>query len=128
MTDLTVETFGPIENYLPEKKKKMNNKEFMKIVDDTFAEVKKLSKLKGNEYSSDVDRLANFRKNGETLGLPQEVIWAVYSNKHHDALMTYIRDVQTGTKRERLEGIEGRIDDLIVYLLLFKGMVKERDA
>lgn len=41
--------------------------------------------------------------------------------------MTYIRDVQTGTKRERLESIEGRIDDLIVYLLLFKGMVKERD-
>lgn len=68
MNHLAVETFGPIENYLPERKSKMNNEEFMKIVDDTFAEVKKLSKLKGDEYSSDVDRLANFRKNGETLG------------------------------------------------------------
>src|SRR5579884_409906 len=83
------------------------------IIQRTVAEVQKLGELKGGEYAGDDDRLANFRRNGIQIGQPMEVAWAIYYNKHHDAVMQYIRDLVTGKKRERLEGIEGRIDDMI---------------
>lgn len=97
-----------------------------KLLDETFAEIRKLGTLKGGEYSGDVDRLANFRRNGADLDLPKETIWRVYAAKHWDAIGQYIRDLQKGTERTRLEGIDGRVDDLLVYLLLFKAMLKER--
>ena len=101
--------------------------EYDRIVTRTVDEIKKLGTLKGGEYAGDTDRLANFRRNGKQLGLPMETIWAVYYNKHHDSVMQYIQDMRSGKKRERLEGIEGRVDDMITYLLLFKCMLKERD-
>lgn len=98
------------------------------MIDETFEEVRHLAKAKGGEYSGDVDRLLNFRRNGADLGLPMEVIWRVYAAKHWDAVGQYIRDIAAGKKRERLESIDGRIRDLIVYLLLFQAMVEERNA
>jgi len=83
--------------------------------------------LKGGEYAGDHDRLDNFRRNGANLGLPMEVIWGVYAAKHWDAIGTYIRDLTTGKTRERMEPISGRVDDLLVYLILFKCMIIERD-
>ena len=55
-----------------------------------------------------------------------EVIWSVYYAKHHDAVMTFCRDLVTDTKRDRLEPISGRVDDMIVSLILFKAMLVER--
>ncbi len=95
------------------------------LVKATFDKVTELSKLKGGEYSGDNDRLLNFRRNGDRLGLDMEVIWAVYAAKHWDALMQYIQDINTNTSRPRLESLESRCDDLIVYLLLFKAMLQE---
>lgn len=101
--------------------------EWADLLDETFANIRLLAASKGAEYSGDVDRLLNFRRNGADLELPMETVWRVYAAKHWDAIGQYIRDLQSGKKRERLEGIEGRIDDLLVYLLLFKAMVKERN-
>ncbi len=98
-----------------------------KLLEDAVSKIKQLATLKGGEYAGDVDRLANFRRNGEALGLPMEVIWAVYASKHWDAVIQYIKDLNTRKTRERLEPIEGRVDDLLVYLLLFKAMVQERN-
>lgn len=99
---------------------------FSKMVKETFDEVEKLSELKGAEYSGDVDRLKNFRRNGTDLDLPMEVIWRVYAAKHWDAVGQYIRDLHSNKTRVRLEPISGRVTDLIVYLLLFKAMLYER--
>lgn len=112
-----------------EGQKIMNYKheDFTKIVDSTIVEMRKLIELKGGEYAGDVDRLANFRRNGERLALPMEVIWGVYAAKHIDAVFQYIQDIQTGKKRERIEPITGRIDDIIVYMLLLKAIVDERE-
>ena len=96
------------------------------LIEQSLTEIKKLGELKGGEYAGDVDRLANFRRNGERLGLPMETVWAVYAGKHWDALSQFIMDSRNGTKRERLEPIVGRVDDLLVYLLLFKAMLDER--
>lgn len=102
--------------------------EYERIVEDTISQIHSLSKLKGGEYAGDVDRLANFRRNAEALGLSMEQVWSVYAAKHWDAVMQYVKDLGTGTERTRLEGIEGRADDLIVYLILFKAILKERNG
>lgn len=97
-----------------------------RMIESMFDEVRHLAKAKGGEYSGDTDRLLNFRRNAAALGLDMETVWAVYSAKHWDAIMQYIRDLREGKTRLRLEGIDGRIKDLIVYLLLFQAMVEER--
>lgn len=102
-----------------------NFEEYNRIVDETWNKVHQLSHLKGGEYAGDKDRLANFRRNAEALGLSMETVWAVYAAKHWDAIMQYVKDTATHTNRVRSEPIEGRIDDLIVYLLLFKAIIRE---
>ena len=103
-----------------------SHEDYNRVIEQSVTEIKKLGTLKGGEYAGDLDRLANFRRNGENLELPMEVIWAVYCAKHWDAVMTYIRDIAGGKRRERLEPIEGRVDDIMVYLILFKCMLIER--
>ena len=106
--------------------KKFSHSEYQGLVEQTIANINTLSKLKGGEYAGDTDRLANFRRNGDNLGLPMEVIWAVYAAKHWDAVLQYINDLTTGKKRDRLEPLSGRLDDIIVYCILFKAMLQER--
>jgi hypothetical protein len=103
------------------------HKEYEDLVNETIKQINTLSKLKGGEYAGDYDRLANFRRNAYALGLDMEQVWAVYAAKHWDAIQQYIKDISSGTNRVRLEGIEGRADDLIVYLILFKAIVSERN-
>ena len=95
------------------------------LLESTFTELRKLAALKGAEYSGDEDRLANFRRNAAALGLLKEQVWAVYSSKHWDAIMQYVKDLGSNTKRERLETPMSRVDDMLVYLLLFKAMLIE---
>lgn len=100
--------------------------DYDRLVSSTIDNIKELSVLKGGEYAGDVDRLANFRRNGNALGLPMEAVWAVYAGKHWDAIQQYCQDLINGKTRARLESIAGRADDLIVYAILFKAMVMER--
>src|ERR1700677_3903425 len=97
------------------------------LLQSTITKIIELSKLKGGEYAGDDDQLANFRRGGERIKIPMEVTWWVYANKHWDAITQFVQDVQTGKKRDRLQSLHGRADDLIVYLLLFKAMIDERE-
>lgn len=99
--------------------------DYAHVMMETFENCAELARLKGSEYSGDTDRLANFRRNGAAIGLPMEAIWYVYAAKHWDALTQSILDKTHGKTRERLEPLEGRIDDLIVYLVLLKCMMVE---
>ena len=106
--------------------KVFKHSEYDKLLSETVNTIKDLSHLKGGEYAGDQDRLANFRRNALALGLENEQVWSVYAAKHWDAIMQYVKDLGTGKQRERLESIEGRADDLIVYLILFKAMFRDR--
>lgn len=101
--------------------------EYDKLLETTFEEMRKLGTLKGGEYAHGDDRLDNFRRNGVDCCLPMETIWRVYAGKHWDAITQYVRDVQFGVERQRLESVTGRINDLLVYLVLLKCMVVERE-
>lgn len=104
-----------------------SHQRYAELVKRTVEEIFRLSTQKGGEYAGDDDRLANFRRNGLALGLPMETVWAVYASKHYDAVMQYVKDLNTGKTRPRSEPISGRLDDLIVYCLLMKAMVEERE-
>jgi len=106
----------------------MNSHElFDQIVGETIEQIRILSKVKGGEYAGDDDRLANFRRNAKNAGVEMETCWAIYAGKHWDSITQYVQDLQTGKVRERSEPMAGRADDLIVYLLLFKQMLRERE-
>jgi hypothetical protein len=96
------------------------------LVSQTIRQIEALSELKGGEYAGDKDRLANFRRNGERIGIPMEAIWHTYTAKHWDAIEQYIRDILTGKDRKRAEPLSSRLDDIIVYCILFKAMLAER--
>jgi hypothetical protein len=114
--------------WIPKDVRSDSHRRFDFLVDSTVNIIRDLAERKGGEYAGDLDRLANFRRNGAILDLPMEVIWAVYYAKHHDAIMQYIKDKQKGVVRERGEPISGRVDDLIVYLILFKLMLQEKNG
>ncbi len=97
------------------------------LVEEAYTTIKSLSLHKGGEYAGDVDRLANFRRNAADCGTNMELVWRIYAGKHWDAISQYVQDIQSGKERHRLESLEGRADDLIVYLLLFKAILQERD-
>jgi hypothetical protein len=112
----------------PAPVRQFSSERYKEILDSTFQEILRLSKLKGGEYAGDDDRLANFRRNAEAADTTMELIWRVYIAKHWDAIMQYEKDIRTGKDRQRAEPIAGRVDDMIVYLLLFKCMIEERSG
>jgi hypothetical protein len=101
--------------------------EYNQILENTVREMVKLGQAKGGEYAGDDDRLENFRRNGEGMGLPMETVWRVYTAKHWDAICQYEKDLRQGKTRPRLESLSGRVDDMMVYLILFKCMLVERE-
>lgn len=104
----------------------IDNNTYNKLLAETIETITELGAKKGGEYAGDKDRLANFRRNGERLNLPMETVWAVYAAKHWDAIMQYVADLNADRMRPRMESLESRCDDLIVYLILFKAMLLER--
>lgn len=105
------------------------NKRLTELMDITFKRAVELRTKKGAEYAGTHidDVLANFRRNGKDAGVSMEVCWRIYAGKHWDAISQYVRDIDNNYfTRERMEPIEGRIDDLIVYLILFQAMIIER--
>ena len=99
----------------------MNSNEFNELVGIARARQDDLLLKKGADYTRhDVDRLSNFKRNAASVGLTPLQIWAVYFNKHIDAIMAYVK-----TGKTESEAITGRIDDSINYLYLLEGLIKE---
>lgn len=75
------------------------------------------------EYAHKEDNaFDNFDRLANELGIdPEQVLW-VYAMKHKDGIASYIN----GHKSQR-ESVTGRINDLIVYLFLLRGMVERRE-
>lgn len=92
-------------------------------IDAMLNECIKTLSTKGAEYTGgSPDRLNNFRMVGKDVDVPMEKVWYTYFNKHLRALQSYIKN---GCVVKSNEPIQGRIMDLIVYLLLFNKMTLE---
>lgn len=92
-------------------------------IDDMLHDVISVLHDKGMDYTQGnlkTDRLHAFRTAAETLGLSMEEVWGVYYYKHHSALMRYLKDGKTES-----EPVDGRIMDMIAYLLLLYKIIKQ---
>lgn len=106
----------------------MDGKDFDKLVNDTVTEIQRLLVTKGGEYAGSADRLANFKRGAAHTGCTPLQVAFIYASKHYDAVATYVRDQASETERPRSESIHGRLDDLMNYCLLMKGLVQEAEA
>lgn len=75
------------------------------------------------EYAhADDNAFDNFDRLASELGIsPEQVLW-VYAMKHKDGIAAYING-----HRSQRESVTGRINDLIVYLFLLRGMVEREE-
>ena len=96
----------------------MTSGELEKVFEDTVKELSKLLNAGQQEYAHRKENVfANFERVGERLGLDRKQVLMVYAEKHLDGVHSFIK----GHKSQR-ESVSGRIHDLIVYMILLKGM------
>lgn len=99
----------------------MRREDFLALLESEHEKIVQLNRTKGSDYAGDEDALANFKLHAGQLGLTPEQIWAVYAGKHYDAILTYVREGDV-----KSEPVEGRILDMILYLYLLLGLVREK--
>ena len=100
----------------------MNKKQYEKMREAFISDTFRLSDNKRIEYTEGNQNdnvLWNFEHIGKTLGLTPMKVLAVYLQKHISSLFNYLR-----TEKEYAESIEGRIMDIINYLLLLLCMIR----
>lgn len=103
----------------------MTREEFDKILIAAAHRRAALREEKGTEYTQgDADVLKNFKAGGTDLGLSAMAVWWVYYKKHQDAVLSFVKHGREFSG----EGVEGRIDDMQVYLDLLRGLVAEHKA
>ena len=100
----------------------MTTPELNQLLEENWAKILELTRSKGADYASDVDRLSNFKLNAERMGLTEYQIWGVYANKHWDAINAFIRN----DGQLESEPIESRVHDIIVYSFLLLGLIEDR--
>tara|TARA_R100000234_G_C5002211_1_gene180845 strand:- start:472 stop:816 length:345 start_codon:yes stop_codon:yes gene_type:complete len=101
----------------------MTSKEFNKLRNSFIDSTLKLSDRKRIEYTEgnhNDNVLWNFESIANDLGLTPMQVLSVYLNKHMSSLRNYFKD-----GKEYSEPIEGRVSDMINYLLLLVAMLRQ---
>lgn len=102
----------------------MNNDNLTQLVSVARVRQDKILIQKGADYTRhEEDRLSNFKRSAAAIGLTPLQVWAVFFNKHIDAIMAYIK-----TGKTESEAIEGRIDDAQNYLHLLEAIITEEKS
>lgn len=102
----------------------MTREELKKTMERTFTECMNLRSEGQKEYAhNDSEAFANFIRVGERMKLSKEQVLMVYMEKHLDGIHSYIQ----GHKSQR-ENVRGRINDLITYAVILRGMIDEYEA
>lgn len=103
----------------------MTRDEFLVLVSQAHERQLEIMRVKGAAYSGTDDVFANFKRNGERLGLTKYQIWLVYFMKHVDSIANAVK-ASPNAPVDKSEGLEGRIDDAENYLKLLRGMLNEK--
>ncbi len=88
-----------------------------------FADCIDLIRAKNSDYTEgkgDRDRIAHFRAAAKDLELPMLKIWQVFVRKHWSTIQKFANG---GTLES--EPIDGRINDIINYMVLFAAIVED---
>jgi hypothetical protein len=99
--------------------RKMSRQELGETLDEIVLRLKEINDTKGKDYSKEDDVFFNFTSQGDALCLSPFIIWQVYVEKHLSAIRTFCKDGKVSS-----EGIEDRVIDAIMYLILLYGMTE----
>jgi hypothetical protein len=101
----------------------MERQEFVKIAEETMSQINQTIATKGKEYSTG-DAFSNFKDASGGLSFhdkPEMVAWE-FATKHFQS----IKDIISGKVPASQATIDEKFGDAIVYLLLMKGMLTEK--
>lgn len=100
----------------------MRQNEMAEVMERVFhEEIMALRDAGQKEYAHEgADSFANFDRLAEDLKIDRKQVLWVYAMKHRDGIASWLK----GHKSQR-EDVTGRINDLIVYLFLLRGMIEE---
>jgi hypothetical protein len=102
----------------------MNKDQMAQKMQEVFEECGRLRDAGQKEYAHrDENAFANFERVAERLGIDRKKVLMVYMEKHLDGIHSFIN----GHKSQR-EDVRGRINDVITYACLLRGMVDEDDG
>jgi len=94
------------------------------IMEAVFEECRSLRAAGQKEYAGiGRDAFSNFNRVAQMTGLDRKAGLMVYALKHWDGIVHHIQ----GETSQR-ENVRGRINDLIVYMCLLRGMVDEEEG
>ena len=101
----------------------MKAKEYKKLRDEFILDTFVLSDVKRVEYTEgnhNHNVLWNFENIADKVNLTPLQVLSVYYQKHNSSINNYLKD-----GKEYSEPIEGRIQDMINYLLLMVAMLRK---
>ena len=99
----------------------MNKETLHDLMDFIFGEVARIRNAGQKAYARDLDNVfAKFERVASFIGETREKALLTYMIKHVDGLCAYA----DGHNSQR-EDVRGRLTDIIVYCILFWGMVED---
>lgn len=105
----------------------MNDTEFIKLIDEQIQSIQNTFKTKCAEYSSENDRLINFKnvaKMDTKPEIPERALLGMWK-KHLVSVFDIVDKLEIGVlPTETL--LNEKIGDSINYLILLKALIKER--
>lgn len=108
----------------------MNAKEFNELVQETVVSTAGILQSKGVEYTRDAntDRLSFFKELANEVGVTPLQVAMIMLSKHNASLRTFIKNDAKGIQQILSEPIDWRIDDIINYCFLIKGLIRDKSA
>lgn len=95
--------------------------EMESTMQQVFTECNKLREAGQKEYAgTGADAFANFNRVAAALHQDRKAVLLTYAYKHWDGISNFV----AGHVSQR-EDVRGRINDMIVYLCLLRGMIDE---
>lgn len=103
----------------------MNNTDFTELVEKRLQAIRDTLISKGKEYSSEEDRLINFKLGAKKSGLTSIQVLQGYKLKHEISIDEICRDFDGG-KVVYLPQIDEKFTDDICYRILQEAILKEK--
>lgn len=101
----------------------MTKQQQEEILESIFAKIKDIQLKKGNDYSSNTDRLSNFKLAGSICGLTPELnCLSLIATK-----VARLGVLISGEKTPDNESIIDSVDDLISYSILLNMILSEKN-
>lgn len=103
----------------------MTNDKFNEILIDRLTVIKGVLAAKAKEYSSEKDRLHNFKEGAKILNTTPEIALFGFLTKHLVSVKDIIDNIAIG-KLPTTALVDEKVGDCINYFILLEALIKER--